>query len=248
MDLQLAGKTAIVMGASRGIGLATVQALINEGVQVVGAARQVTAELAVSGATGVAVDFTGPASAQRLIDTAVEAHGGIDLLVNNLGGSDDLTLSGFLDLTDEQWSRALDVNLLATVRVTRAALPHLIQSGGVVVNVSSLGAWQPDQPPLSYNVAKAALKALGRGLATDFGPQGVRALTVTPGPTRTAMWDQYANLVGAPVEHILAAIPERFLFLLLGFLCRELARDCAHERPLSLSRRRYVCRPTARPA
>lgn len=77
------------------------------------------------------------------------------------------------------------------------------------MNVSSIGDWKPEGPPLAYNVAKAALKAFGRGLATELGPQGVRVLTVTPGPTRTAMWGQMAAATGLPEEVIVAHVPEQ---------------------------------------
>ncbi|NEA32586.1 SDR family oxidoreductase [Streptomyces sp. SID13031] len=216
MQLELSGKTAIVTGASRGIGLATVRALRAEGVQVVGAARKPTPELEETGAIAVPVDLGTRAGAQFLIDEAVRAFGGADLLVNNLGGGDLLTLAGFADLDDDAWADAFEINLFATVRVTRAALPWLVRDGGAVVNVSSIGAWRPEGPPLAYNVAKAALKAFGRGLATELGPSGVRVVTVSPGPTRTSMWEgdsglgaQLAAAVGAPQEAIVAGAPEQ---------------------------------------
>ncbi|MDO5696873.1 MAG: oxidoreductase [Dermatophilus congolensis] len=208
MDLNLAGKTALVTGASRGIGLAVVRALIAEGVAVVGAARHATDELRVTGATAVPVDLSHPTGAADLVAAAADELGGIDLLVNNAGGG-DMTLNGFADLSDSEWSRTFDLNLFAAVRVTREALPSLVERGGVVINVSSIGAWKPEGPPLAYNVAKAALKAFGRGLATELGPQGVRVLTVTPGPTRTAMWEQMSQLTGAPLEAVVAGIPQQ---------------------------------------
>ncbi len=208
MDLNLAGKTALVTGASRGIGLAVVRALIAEGVTVVGAARHATDELSATGATVVPVDLSHPTGGADLVAAAVAEVGGIDLLVNNAGGG-DMTLNGFADLSDSEWSRTFDLNLFAAVRVTREALPSLVERGGVVINVSSIGAWKPEGPPLAYNVAKAALKAFGRGLATELGPQGVRILTVTPGPTRTAMWKQMSQFTGAPLEAVVAGIPQQ---------------------------------------
>ena len=217
MQLELSGKTAIVTGASRGIGLATVQALRAEGVRVVGAARKPTPELEETGAYAVPVDLGTRDGAQHLVDEAVRVYGGVDLLVNNLGGGDRLNLAGFADLDDDAWADAFDINLFATVRVTRAALPWLVAGGGgAVVNVSSIGAWRPEGPPLAYNVAKAALKAFGRGLATELGPSGVRVVTVSPGPTRTAMWEgdsglgaQLATALGAPQEMIVAGAPDQ---------------------------------------
>jgi NAD(P)-dependent dehydrogenase (short-subunit alcohol dehydrogenase family) len=216
MQLELSGKTAIVTGASRGIGLATVEALRAEGVQVVGAARKLTPELEATGALAVPVDLATREGAQSLVDETVRAFGGVDLLVNNVGGGDLLGLAGFADLDDDAWADAFEINLFATVRVTRAALPWLVRDGGAVVNVSSIGAWRPEGPPLAYNVAKAALKAFGRGLATELGPSGVRVVTVSPGPTRTSMWEgdcglgaQLAAALGTPQDAIVAGAPEQ---------------------------------------
>ncbi|MDO5681712.1 MAG: SDR family oxidoreductase [Propionibacteriaceae bacterium] len=208
MDLGLAGRTALVTGASRGIGLAVVEALIAEGVRVVGAARRPSAELIAAGAHPVAVDLRDPDGPAALVEAAVTHLGGLDVVVNNAGGG-DLTLDGFADLDDATWTQTFDLNLFAAIRTTRAALPSLLERQGVVLNVSSIGAWKPEGPPLAYNVAKAALKAFGRGLATELGPAGVRVLTVTPGPTRTAMWGLMAELTGLPEQAILAGLPEQ---------------------------------------
>lgn len=208
MELGISGKVAVVTGASRGIGLATVRELVSEGVRVVGAARHPTDELTASGAVAVAVDLTAPAGASTLIDAAIAEFGAVDLVVNNAGGGDDRDLAGFLDVPDEVWQIALDLNLLAAVRVTRAALPSVTERGGVIVNVSSIGAWKPEGT-LAYNVAKAALKAFGSGLATEVGPLGVRVLTVTPGPVRTSMWEQMAAATGMSAEDLIAGVPQQ---------------------------------------
>jgi NAD(P)-dependent dehydrogenase (short-subunit alcohol dehydrogenase family) len=214
MDLQLNGKTAIVTGASRGVGLATVRALAAEGVRVLGAARTITPELKETGAVAVSVDLTTAQDAQELLTRAMTEFDGVDLLVNNVGGGDRPELGGFLDLDDEHWRQTFDLNLFATVRVSRAALPSLIERGGAIVNVSSIGAWQPASPTLAYDVAKAALKAFGKGLATEFGPRGVRVTTVSPGPIRTAIWEapdgvgaKLAAAAGVPQEDFLAQLP-----------------------------------------
>lgn len=158
MELGLDRKTAVVTGASRGVGLATVHALRDEGVAVVGAARTITPELLASGAVPVAVDLSTEVGATLLIDRALAELGGVDLVVNNVGGG-EVDLGGLLDLSEQHWRDHFDINLFAALRVSRAALPTLIQRGGAIVNVSSIGAWQPAGPPLAYNVAKAALKA-----------------------------------------------------------------------------------------
>jgi len=191
-----------------------VQALAAEGVAVLGAARTVTPALERVAKVAMAVDLSRPEAAAALVDRASKELGGVDLLVNNVGGVDPGELAGFARLDDEFWRRVLDLNLFTTVRVTRAALPHLIERRGRIVNVSSIGAWEPGGPGLAYNVAKAALKALGRGLAKELGPQGVRVVTVSPGPTRTAIWEapdgpgaRLASKMGAPHAAFLAQLP-----------------------------------------
>jgi len=102
------------------------------------------------------------------------------------------------------------------VRTTRAALPSLIRQSGAIVNVSSNGARMPSSGPAPYTTAKAALTALSKALAEEFGPQGVRVNTVSPGPVRTALWTdpnkyggQLARTLGVPHEDLLAALPQQ---------------------------------------
>ncbi|WP_369215756.1 SDR family NAD(P)-dependent oxidoreductase [Streptomyces flavofungini] len=189
MDMHLNGRTALVTGASRGIGLSVVRALAAEGVRVVAAARRPTPELSAAGAVPVAVDLADPDGADRLVREAAAELGGIDILVNNVGGGDGGLTGGFLGTTDAQWAEVVDLNFFAAVRVTRAALPALLTSRGSIVNVSSTGARVPHSGPIAYTTAKAALTAFGKALADEFGPRGVRVNTVSPGPVRTAMWE-----------------------------------------------------------
>lgn len=214
MKLGLAGKTAVVTGASRGIGLATVRALSAEGVSVLGAARTVTPELSASAKSTMTVDLTDPGAASELVARAAAELGGVDLLVNNVGGGAPEELAGFAKIDDDLWRRVFDLNFFTAVRVSRAALPRLAERRGCIVNVSSIGAWEPTAPPLAYNVAKAALKALGRGLARELAPLGIRVVTVSPGPTRTAMWEApdgpgaaLAATVGIPQAAFLDQVP-----------------------------------------
>ncbi|MFE4170881.1 oxidoreductase [Streptomyces sp. NPDC056909] len=217
MDLRLTDKAAVVTGASRGIGLAIVSALVDAGVRVVAAARTITPELKATGAIGVAVDLSTADGPAQLVAQAETALGGLDLLVNNVGGGDsgENQTGGFLAFTDQQWYDAYDLNFLASVRTTRAALPHLISSGGgAIVNISSNGARIPHAGPLTYTTAKAALTAFGKALAEEFGPQGVRVNTVSPGPVRTDLWEspdgygaELAKSMGLEQEQLLAHLP-----------------------------------------
>jgi NAD(P)-dependent dehydrogenase (short-subunit alcohol dehydrogenase family) len=219
MDLNLAGKTAVITGASRGIGLATARALTREGVRVVGAARTITPELEQVSVAAVAADLSTAAGACALVETALTELGGIDILVNNVGAgdADRLGLGGFLDIGDEQWDELLNLNLFSAVRTSRAALPSLLERQGAVVNVSSINSRVPGPGPVGYSEAKAALTALSKRLSEEFGPQGVRVNTVSPGVVGTQLWRDPAGFGGkvaaaSGVEHaeFLAAIPDRF--------------------------------------
>jgi NAD(P)-dependent dehydrogenase (short-subunit alcohol dehydrogenase family) len=192
MDLHLTGKTAVVTGASRGIGLAVTRALVAEGARVVAGARELTPELkelvADGGVLAVEADLTAPDGPAELIAAAVLAFGGLDILVNNVGAVRP-RVDGFLAVTDEDWDATLAVNFLAAVRTTRAALPHLVERGtGAIVTVSSVNAFLPDPLVIDYSAAKAALSNFCKSLSKQVGPQGVRVNTVSPGPVATGLW------------------------------------------------------------
>lgn len=190
MQLELEGRAAIVTGASKGIGLAVARALAGEGAYVLAVSRSEATELDSLGERVVhhAADLTEPTAAEPVVAAARDAFGRLDILVNNVGG----VLSahgGFLNIGDEAWAATLNFNLLSAVRMCRAALPALIdEGGGVIVNVSSTQARLPSPMNLDYCVAKAALDNLSKGLAEEFTPQGVRTVTVAPGPVETPFW------------------------------------------------------------
>jgi NAD(P)-dependent dehydrogenase (short-subunit alcohol dehydrogenase family) len=192
MDLHLKGKIAVVTGASKGIGLAITQALAAEGVTVVAGARTTTTELCDlaerTTVHPVDVDLTAPDGPAHLVETAVAAHGGLDILVNNVGAVRPRT-GGFLSVTDDDWQTTLTINFLAAVRTTRAALPHLIARGtSAIVTVNSVNARLPDPLVIDYSAAKAALANFSKSLSKEFAAQGVRVTTVSPGPVATALW------------------------------------------------------------
>jgi NAD(P)-dependent dehydrogenase (short-subunit alcohol dehydrogenase family) len=192
MDLGLAGKVAVVTGAGRGIGLAVVRALAAEDVRVAAGSRTITPELSALAEGGdvlpVQLDMTDPDAPGRLVDAATGAFGGLDVLVNNVGGV-RTRFDGFLAIDDDEWSWTLDVNFLAAVRTTRAALPHLLERApATIVTVSSVNAFLADPAVVDYCAAKAALSTFCRALAREFGPRGVRVNTVSPGPVGTDLW------------------------------------------------------------
>lgn len=219
MELGLNGKTALVTGASRGIGLAITEALAAEGVRVVGAARTVTPELEKAAAAAVAADLSTREGAEGIVAEAVQAVGGIDFLVNNVGGgdADRMVIGGFLDIPDEQWAEVFGLNLFSAVRTTRAALPGIIERRGAVVNISSGSARVPTGSPVAYAEAKAALTLFSKRLSEEVAPLGVRVNTVSPGVIGSPLWrdeerfgGKVAEAFGVPHADLLAGIPSQF--------------------------------------
>jgi NAD(P)-dependent dehydrogenase (short-subunit alcohol dehydrogenase family) len=185
MDLGLQGRRAVVTGAGRGIGLAITRTLAAEGALVTAGSLSITDELAaLAGVDAVAVDLgtpTGPAD-------LVRAAGQVDILVNNVGLAPSRT-AGFLAVTDEDWHTTWQLNLMAAIRATRAALPSMVEAGrGAVLFVSSVNARLADPAVVDYGAAKAALSDAAKALAAEFGPHGIRVNTVSPGPVATALW------------------------------------------------------------
>jgi NAD(P)-dependent dehydrogenase (short-subunit alcohol dehydrogenase family) len=147
-----------------------------------------SAELAeVTGARFVQVDLSTPSGPATLVDAAVAEHGGIDLLVNNVGAVRP-RLDGFLALADEDWVWAFNLNFMAAVRAMRAALPHLVQRPGAsIVTISSVNAFLPDPGVVDYSAAKGALSNVCKSLSKEFGAR-VRVNTISPGPVQTDLW------------------------------------------------------------
>ncbi|MGO1956733.1 SDR family NAD(P)-dependent oxidoreductase [Microbacterium sp.] len=237
MNLHISGKTALVTGASKGMGLEVVRVLQEEGVTVVAVSRTVTRELAETGATALVGDLSQPDAPARVVAEALDAVGGLDILVNNVGGGDaGAPGAGFLDFDDAAWASTIELNLHAAVRTTRAALPALLASRGAVVNVSSDSARRPQTAPLPYGAAKAALNAVTKGLSEEFGPQGVRFNTVTPSSTRTQLWEgeqsfgaDLAQAMSVTQQELIAALPSQMGMITGRFIePREIATAIAY--------------------
>jgi NAD(P)-dependent dehydrogenase (short-subunit alcohol dehydrogenase family) len=147
VDLKLRDKVAIVTGASKGIDLAVTKALVGEGVRVIAGARNIDGELGALAERGavhaVSIDLSKPDGPHALVAQAAD-YGGLDIVVNNVGAL-KLRLDGFSSVTDEQWLSSLNLNFMAAVRTTRAALPLMLKrSGGNIVTISSVNSFLPD--------------------------------------------------------------------------------------------------------
>jgi NAD(P)-dependent dehydrogenase (short-subunit alcohol dehydrogenase family) len=187
VDTKLAGRRAVVTGAGSGIGLAVVRQLVEEGARVVGADLDTTALKELPGdVTPVTADLSLPGAADDVIRQAVDALGGIDILVNNVGIFP--YRDSFVTTTDEDWQTVLDLNFMSMVRACRAAIPHMQAAGqGSIVSVASECGRQPDVFFVDYSVSKAAMLNLSKSLANEFGPV-IRSNIVSPGPTLTPSW------------------------------------------------------------
>ncbi len=187
MDLGLAGKVAIITGASRGIGRGIASRLAEEGAHVVLCARgagdldATVQTIAGPGqALGVAVDVTSPDGAAAVVDAAVEQFGGLDIVVNNVGGSG---ARSFEAMDAEDLQAVLGRNLFPALNVSRAALPELRRrGGGVIAMIASVWGREGGGGP-SYNVAKAAEISLAKAMARDLAADGIRVLSIAPGST-----------------------------------------------------------------
>ncbi|MGG7571011.1 oxidoreductase [Streptomyces sp. BP-8] len=197
----LRGKRALVTGGTRGIGLAIVQRLVEEGATVVTSARKEAPGLP-DAVRLVTADVSTREGVAHLADSAFEILGGVDILVNNAGGASSGGMphfGGSASIPDEDWVEALMTNYLAAVRLDRAVLPSMIERrSGVIIEVASTVARRPAGALLHYGAAKAALINYAKGLATEVAPHNVRVNSVLPGLVKTPAMDMVAeNLMGS---------------------------------------------------
>jgi len=221
-------RTAIVTGVSKGIGKAIADRLLEEGYDVAGCSRDgdaAAAALAAGGehAVGIAADVSRPDDVERLVETAVDRFGRVDVLVNNAGIYAEVD---FLDLTLEQWNQTLAINLTGPMLCAQAAARRMIESGaeGRIVNIASSTGILAEAASADYNATKAALISLTRSLAVDLAPHGIITSCVAPGWIDTGIDPVVADLspeasarlnplgrTGTPEEvaHAVAALCDR---------------------------------------
>lgn len=203
-DLGLDGKRALVTGGTRGAGAAVVEALAAAGAHVSATARTVP-QNGREGIHYIAADLLTAHGCTKVADEVIRTFGGIDILVNVLGGS-NAPAGGFAALSDEEWRKEIDHNLMPAVRLDRALLPSMIAQGsGVIVHVTSIQHELPlPESTTAYASAKAALSTYSKSLSKEVTPKGVRVVRVSPGWIETeaavALAERLAKDAGTDYE------------------------------------------------
>ena len=209
MDLGLRDRVCVVTGSTSGIGCTVARMLAEEGAKVVTSGRRETGPR-VGEALHVAGDLSAPEAPAELIHRAGEL-GAVDCLVNNVG---EAYQADFDELSDEQWERMWQLNVMSFVRAIRAVLPGMRERGrGVIVNVASTSGKRPSTSMPNYSVTKAAVLSLSRLVADLYAKDGIRSNAIAPGPTATEAWlapgglaDQQAERTGKTREEVLEAV------------------------------------------
>ncbi|ULE32002.1 SDR family NAD(P)-dependent oxidoreductase [Mycobacterium sp. IDR2000157661] len=210
---RLEGKVALVTGASAGLGAAVVQLFAERGATVFGIARDAERMAAVfdevPGGRYTSVDVTSPRACRQAVAECVEAFGRLDVLVNVAGYHQ---MRHTTTMTDEEWDRDLAVNLNGPFYLCRAALPHLLETAGNIVNVASIAGVEGEVYSAGYCAAKHGLVGLTRALAVEYTKEKLRVNAVCPGGMPTAQTTEFAAPEGADWDLIMRiASPRGFM-------------------------------------
>lgn len=193
--MRLAGKSAIVTGAGRGLGAAVAELFASEGARVVladidlDAAQATTDKITAAGAEAIAVlaDVTSDDDARRLIQTAADRFGSVDVLVNNAGIASEGTVT---EVDEEEWDQVMAVNIKGAYLCSRHAIPHMERAGsGSIVCIASASGVIGQKGQVAYNVSKHGVIGLVRCMALDHAEAGIRVNAVCPGVMQTPMLD-----------------------------------------------------------
>jgi NAD(P)-dependent dehydrogenase (short-subunit alcohol dehydrogenase family) len=196
-DLQLKGQRAVVTGGTKGLGAAIVASLRDAGARVITTAR-LAPDKPLDRVTYVQTDLTTAEGVAKLAREVMERWGGVDVLVNSLGGS-NAPAGGFAALDDSAWFDELNLNLMSAVRLDRALLPAMLAQGaGVVLHVTSIQRVLPlPESTTAYAAAKGALSTYSKSLSKEVTPKGVRVLRVSPGWIETEASVAFAERMAA---------------------------------------------------
>ena len=196
-NLELHGRRTLVTGGTKGIGAAVVARLREEGAKVLTTARSLPANLA-SDVLFVAADLTTTEGCATAVEAVRDQLGGVDIIVHVVGGS-SAPAGGFAVLNDNEWQRALDLNLFPAVRLDRALLPGMLEQGaGVIVHITSIQRQMPlPDATMAYAAAKAALSNYSKALSKEVSPKGVRVVRVSPGWVETEAAVGLVNKIAA---------------------------------------------------
>ena len=216
----VADTTALVTGASQGLGREIAVAFADAGANVVLAARsdgiyETAEEIDAPDRTlAVETDVTDPGSVADAVDETVETFGGLDCLVNNAGIAGPT--APLEETTDDEWLETLDVNVVGVARVTREAAPHLRESErGSVVNISSIGGKRPYANRTPYAASKMGLIGVTRAMAAEFGDDGVTVNAICPGPVEGErirnVFERQAEEAGVPAEAVEGEVVDRLM-------------------------------------
>jgi NAD(P)-dependent dehydrogenase (short-subunit alcohol dehydrogenase family) len=184
-DLGLSGRRALVTAGTKGVGAAVVEVLRENGANVVTTARSIPRS-SPAGVHYVAANITTAEGCTSVAHSALDHLGGIDIVVNVLGGS-EAPAGGFAALDDEAWRKEIDLNLMPAVRLDRALLPSMLAQGfGVIIHVTSIQHELPlPESTTAYAAAKAALSTYSKALSKEVTPKGIRVVRVSPGWVET---------------------------------------------------------------
>jgi 3-oxoacyl-[acyl-carrier protein] reductase len=212
MDLGLKGKSALVTGATQGIGRATALLLAREGARVALVARGLEGlercageiESAGGAALPLQADVTRMADLEKVVNTLKERWGGLDILVNNAGTS---MRGDFETVDDAMWQADLDLKLMAAIRLCRLVVPQMkARGGGRIVNITTIGGKQPGASSMPTAVTRAAGLALTKALSKEYAADNILVNTVCIGRIKAGQWERRAKREGVAVEKLYDAM------------------------------------------
>jgi len=249
---EFSGKRVLVTGGTAGIGKAIVSRLLDGGAKVITTARRPTTgdhyeerELVF-----IQADLSTVAGCTKVVNEVTSRFGGIDILVSVVGAS-SAPSGGFIALSDEDWQKELNINLMAAVRLDRGLLPAMLKQGsGVIIHISSIQRRLPlYEATLAYAAAKAALTTYSKGLSNEVGPKGIRINTVAPGFIETsaaqALIERLSKQAGTDMETTRQALMKSLGGIPIGRPGRpeevaELVTFLVSDRALSINGSEYV--------